>query len=141
MKTQEPTSRSRSLQGFTLIVAAATTLLLFSPTPARSLIPHEPTLCFPTPQKILLAQLGREDERLRRKYEQWQQMSPQEKEMIRRRMDQWNRMTPRDRQRYQRRYDQWQHLSPEERGQINRKLEEWDNLSPQEKEGVRSRFR
>jgi hypothetical protein len=141
MRTQEPTRRPRPLHALAHIVAAATILPLLHPIPALPSTPINPSLRPSAQREILLAQSAREDERLRRKYEQWQQMSPQEKETIRRRMDQWNRMSPQDHQRYQRRYDQWQHLSPEERGQINRKLEEWDNLSPQEKEGVRSRFR
>lgn len=141
MKTKEPTRRLRSLHGFALIAAAATLLPLLRPIPAWPLTTQNPSPSLTVHGTILLAQATREDERIRRRYEQWQQMSPQEKEMIRRRMDQWNRMSPQDRQRYQRRYDQWQHLSPEERGRINQKLDQWENLSPQERNGVRSRFR
>ncbi|MBN1103535.1 MAG: DUF3106 domain-containing protein [Deltaproteobacteria bacterium] len=141
MRTRKPTRRPRYLHRLALIVAAATILPLLRPIPAWPLTPQNTTLRLSAYKGFLMAQSPRENDRLRRQYEQWQRMSPQEKEMIRRRMDQWNRMSPQDRQRYQRRYEQWQDLSPEERGRINRKLDQWESLPPQERNGVRSRFR
>lgn len=86
-------------------------------------------------------QIAQGRERLRGRYEQWQNLPPEEKETLRRRMNQWNQLSPQERERYQRRYDQWQQLSPDERGQMHNKLDRWQNLSPEEKEGVRRRFR
>lgn len=86
-------------------------------------------------------QIAQQRDRLRGRYEQWQNLPPDEKETLRRRMNQWNQMSPQERQRYQRRYDQWQQLSPDERGQMHNKLDSWQNLSPDEKEGIRRRFR
>lgn len=91
--------------------------------------------------KTVIAQSGRDNERLKNRYEQWQNMRPEEKEEIRRRMDRWNQMPPRERQRYERRYQQWQSLPPEEQGQMKKKLNRWDSLTPDEKESIRNRFR
>lgn len=97
----------------------------------------EPTT---TPVSPLLAQRHQSD-RFRNRYEQWQNMNPDEKETLRRRMDKWNQMAPQERERYQHRFDQWKGLSPEEQRQIDQKLENWKGLSPAEKEDVRKRFR
>jgi hypothetical protein len=86
-------------------------------------------------------QIAQERERMRGRYEQWQNLPPEEKETLRRRMNQWNQMSPQEQERYQHRYDQYQQLSPDERGQMHNKLDRWQNLSPDEKEGVRRRFR
>jgi hypothetical protein len=88
-----------------------------------------------------VAQRNTQNDRFRNRYEQWQNMKPDEKETLRRRMDQWNRMAPQEQERYQQRFDQWKDLSPDEQRQIDRKLDKWKNLSPSEKEDVRKRFR
>lgn len=81
-----------------------------------------------------------EEERMRKKYKEWQSLPPEEKEVIRQRMEQWKKMSPRDRELYKRRYQQWHNLSPDERRKLQKDLENWERLSPQQQDAIRRRF-
>lgn len=74
-------------------------------------------------------------------YEEWRQMSPEEKARLRRQYEKWKDLSPQDRDLYQRRFEQWQKLSPGDRKQLREKLDRWDDLSPREREKIRKRFK
>ena len=75
------------------------------------------------------------------KYQQWQNLSPQEQRRLRRRMEQLQSLPPQDQRLLQDRYHQWQKLQPSERKRLRRQLENPDSLSPQEQESIRRQFK
>ena len=81
-----------------------------------------------------------EREKLRKKYKEWQSLPPEEQQLIRRRMNQLNRMPPQKRKLYKQLFRQWQHLPANERRQLQKDLDNWENLSPQQKKSIRRRF-
>ena len=82
-----------------------------------------------------------EREKLRKKYKEWQSLPPEEQQTIRRRMNQLNRMPSQQRKLYKQLFRQWQHLPPNERRQLQKDLDNWENLSPQQKKAIRRRFK
>jgi hypothetical protein len=78
--------------------------------------------------------------RLKKNFNEWKSLSPENRKVLRHRMYQWRRFSPEERTLYQKRYHQFQQLPPDERGRVREKLNRWDNLSPQEKDEIRRTF-
>jgi hypothetical protein len=82
-----------------------------------------------------------EKEKLRKKYREWQSLPPEEQQTIRRRMNQLNKMPSQQRKLYKQLFRQWQQLRPDERKQIQEDLDNWENLSPRQQKSIRRRFK
>lgn len=81
-----------------------------------------------------------EKARIRQKQREWESLPPERREMLRRRMEQLKQLPLQDRELFRRRFNQWQELSPQERRGIRNNLDKWDRLSPREQEKIRRKF-
>lgn len=75
------------------------------------------------------------------RYQEWEQLPPEEKERLRQRWQYYKNLPPREQQLYKNRYEEWKRLPPEERRKIQEKLRNWEELSPEEQEAIRQKFR
>ena len=82
-----------------------------------------------------------EQEKMRKKYREWQSLPPEEQQTIRRRMNQLNRMPSQQRKLYKQLFRQWQHLPSKERKQLQEDLDNWEYLSPRQRDSIRRRFK
>lgn len=75
------------------------------------------------------------------RYQEWEQLPPEEKERLRQKWQYYKNLPPREQQLYKNRYEEWKRLPPEERRKIQEKLRNWEELSPEEQEAIRQKFR
>ena len=74
-------------------------------------------------------------------FQQWQQLSPQERKKLREKYQKWQDMSPREKELFKHRHEQWERLSPEDQQELKHKLKNWDSLPAWEQDQIRRRFR
>ncbi|MBN2059830.1 MAG: DUF3106 domain-containing protein [Deltaproteobacteria bacterium] len=78
---------------------------------------------------------------MRRQYEEWQSLSPEEKKRLRQKMEQWKQIPPDQKELYKKRHQQWQQIDPAEREKLEEKILRWNELPPEERDRIRMKFR
>lgn len=75
------------------------------------------------------------------RYQDWENLTPEQKERLRQRWQYYRSLPPREQQLLRNRYEELKRLPPEDQRLIRERIKRWEELTPEEQEFIRRKFR